>query len=198
MIKAITDHPKYTEYEQRTSTLGRWRDRTSSRPYHFSGKERLRSGDCKQWYWRHRAVPAADFRPRVSRRDDARSDRIGDASAHKGYPTSDSCRHGDEERGREYHGPSHRFEDSRLSHQAGKPYADTPFAEEKHTPSRDSDGGDADWLSAEFPEYIHANLRLPDHRWLERRLSHTGKMGIGAGFYAKPDDRNAPNAEGRG
>ena len=65
-----------------------------------------------------------------------------------------------QERGGEHHGPGHRFEDCRLSHQARQPESDSAYTEEEHPSAADCDGGDADGLPAEFRADFHADRQL--------------------------------------
>ena len=113
-------------------------------------------------------MSATDIRSCLPRRDDAWHVWTRNPTAHQGHTTADSRRHGDKERGGGHHGSGHRQEDCRLPHQARKSHADPPLPEEEHTQPGDCHRGDTDRLSAELPEHINEDFRLPQHRRLER------------------------------
>ena len=178
--------------------MGGRRDRIATCPYPVSGKERLRGGDRLQWHRCPGQMQAAHIRPGAARRDDARHQRSGNLATPErdipGHPRGD----GHQERRREHHGPSHRLEDCRLSHQAGQSQPDIADLEEKHPQKGNRHRGDPKRLPTGFPTDSLADRQLQDHRRLDGYIQTHCALGTGTEQHRQQYDRHAADAERRG
>ena len=120
-ITILTDFKIKKHYEQRIIIMGRWWNRTAEGTYHISGKRR----DMKWSPWA--TVPMLSTNANNIHSTSSCSTRWCLASQvwklckNQRDIACHASGDGHQERGREHHGPSHRVEDCRLSHQTGEP-----------------------------------------------------------------------------